>query len=151
MGQLRTLYRWVAIGASMICFGACRPSSVDAPPVGDAGDAESSDEAAGPLASIKSEVESDQAVLLDVREQAEWADGHFDKAVLLPLSELRSIGDRQQLADRLPADKVIYTHCAAGKRSVRAAEILSNYGYDARPITQSYEEMRRAGFAEDAP
>jgi rhodanese-related sulfurtransferase len=152
MGQLRKVYRWAAIGLSVICFGACRPaSSVDAPQAGDASDADASDEADGSLDSIKSLVESDKAVLVDVREPAEWAAGHFDRAVSLPLSELRSTQDPQQLRDRLPADKVVYTHCAAGKRSVRAAEILSEYGYDVRPITQSYEEMREAGFAEEAP
>jgi rhodanese-related sulfurtransferase len=154
MGFLRTAYRLASITLGLVLFGACEPAaSVDQPQsggAGETGDAEESDDTANSLRSVKSQVEAGQAVLVDVREPGEWAAGHVDGAVSYPLSELNSTTDPQQLKERLPADKIVYTHCAAGKRSVRAAEILKENGYDVRPITQSYEELLNAGFTEVA-
>ena len=40
------------------------------------------------LDKVKQQVADKKAVLIDVREQAEWDKGHVDGAVLLPLGEL---------------------------------------------------------------
>ena len=42
-----------------------------------------------PLEVIKSSVENKSAVLLDVREQAEWDAGHLADAQFIPLSQLK--------------------------------------------------------------
>lgn len=88
-----------------------------------------------------------KAVLLDVREKAEWADGHLSEARLLPLSVLKQGVPKEDLARFLPAQKVIYLHCAAGGRSLKAAAILRKQGYDARPLKPGYGELLEAGFS----
>lgn len=98
------------------------------------------------LSTVKSNVDGDKAVLVDVREQSEWDAGHIDGAVFLPLSELKDGLTKDELAKRLPAEKVLYTHCVVGKRSVTAAEILEDLGYEVRALKPGYKELLNAGF-----
>lgn len=98
------------------------------------------------LETVQQNLKDEKALLIDVREQKEWDAGHIDGAVLLPLSELRKSADAKGLAKKLPKDKVLYTHCAAGKRSVIAANILEKLGYDVRPLKPGYKELLEAGF-----
>lgn len=155
MGSVQRALSFIATGFGLVLFASCRPAAQSVTDVQTGGSEESaeladSDEpaAAESLESVKAQVERGEAVLVDVREPGEWTSGHIDVAVSLPLSELRSAPTAEQLKQRLPEDKVVYTHCAAGKRSVRAAEILKEQGYDVRPITHSYEELLEAGFSE---
>lgn len=98
------------------------------------------------LPTVKKSVEEKKAVLVDVREQTEWDDGHVSGAVLLPLSELGKGIDAAVLLKKLPKDKIVYTHCAVGKRSLTGAEILAKHGYDVRPLKSGYKELLSAGF-----
>ena len=61
----------------------------------------------------------DGALLLDVREPAEWQSGHAAGATLLPLGQL---GAR---LSELPRDREIITVCRSGNRSGTAA-VLPN-------------------------
>lgn len=102
------------------------------------------------LDQVKAALARQQAVLVDVREKAEWDEGHLDGAVLVPLSWLRKQstedGFSEQLAGRLPARRILYLHCRSGRRVLAAAAILRKQGYDARPLKAGYEELVRAGF-----
>ena len=62
-------------------------------------------------------------VILDVRTKEEFEFGHIDKAVNIPLDELR---DR---LSEVPADKPIYIYCAVGLRGYTASRILLQHGY----------------------
>ncbi|GKI14806.1 CoA-disulfide reductase [Oscillospiraceae bacterium] len=62
------------------------------------------------------------AGVLDVREEGEWAAGHLEGAVHIPLNELR-----ERLAG-LDAGKTWYVHCHSGLRSYIACRILSQNG-----------------------
>ena len=95
------------------------------------------------LAVVKQKLANKEAVLVDVREQAEWDAGHLDAAILLPLSGLQKGTDSSQ---KLMKGKIVYTHCKAGVRSVTAAEILSKQGYDVRPLKAGYQDLLDAGF-----
>jgi rhodanese-related sulfurtransferase len=66
---------------------------------------------------------SEGAVIVDVREQSEWIEGHIDGAVLIPLGELES-----RLTE-LPKDKQIVAVCRTGRRSAEARDILLNNGF----------------------
>lgn len=68
--------------------------------------------------------EPDDAVLLDVRENAEVAAFALPNAVHIPLGELR---DRMQELD--PSREII-TFCAIGVRSYNAARILMQHGFE---------------------
>jgi rhodanese-related sulfurtransferase len=74
-------------------------------------------------------VESGEAVLIDVREPEEWADGVAEPALLLPLSDLR--GARQQWRSALAEhrDKELILYCRTGNRSGAAASILEKEGF----------------------
>lgn len=98
------------------------------------------------LATVQKNVGDKKAVIVDVREQAEWDKGHVEGAIFLPLSELRQGLDATALAKRVPKDKIIYTHCVVGKRSLTAANILQGLGYTVRSLKPGYKEMVAAGF-----
>lgn len=76
-------------------------------------------------------VASGAAILIDVREQAEWAQtGVAEPAILLPLSDLR--GGRTRWAPFLGShdkDKELILYCRSGNRSAIAARILANEGF----------------------
>jgi len=59
------------------------------------------------------------AILVDVREPAEWAPGHAEGARHIPLAQL---GQRQR---ELPAGRPVITLCRSGARSARAATLLA--------------------------
>jgi phage shock protein E len=96
-------------------------------------------------AEVKQAIAEKKAVLVDVREEVEWKNGHLAAAILFPLSDLRREPDEKQLA-KLPKDKIIYTHCRSGVRSVAAGEILRKLGYEVRYLKPGYQDLLKAGF-----
>ena len=62
-------------------------------------------------------------LVVDVREQAEYDQGHISGALLLPTSEIES------RVKELPKDKTIALVCASGARSSQAAAYLISLGY----------------------
>ena len=60
--------------------------------------------------------------VLDVRTEEEYKEVHIKDAHLIPIQEL------EQNINKIPEDKKVIVHCAAGKRSARACEILKNKG-----------------------
>lgn len=94
-------------------------------------------------ADVKKAVEEKKAILLDVREQSEWNEGHLKDARLLPLSKLKK-ADAKDLD--LPKNKTVYCHCRAGSRALQAAELLQKLGYDVRALKPGYQDLLDAGF-----
>jgi phage shock protein E len=103
------------------------------------------------LAVVQQKLADRKAALVDVREKSEWNEEHLQAAQLLPLSELKKLANdpaaQAELVNKLPKNRAIYCHCASGIRSLRAAQILRKLGYDARPLKQSYGDLRKVGFA----
>ena len=101
------------------------------------------------LEEIKAAMAKKDAVLVDVREQREWDEGHIEGAVFLPLSWLReeSKSDTfgKRLEEKLPK-KILYIHCRSGGRARTAAGMLRKQGYDARPLKAGFDDLRQAGF-----
>ena len=97
-----------------------------------------------PIDQVKTSVAAGKAVIVDVREQAEWDNGHLKAASLVPLSELSK--DGAVIPATLPKDKPIYLHCRSGARSLKAAEILKAKGYDVRPLQAGYGQLVKDGF-----
>ncbi len=70
------------------------------------------------------ELQSDTPpVVIDVRTAREYADGHLDTAVNIPLDHLR-----ERLSE-VPRDQPVVLHCQAGYRSYVAQQILQNHGW----------------------
>lgn len=65
-------------------------------------------------------------VLLDVREQGEWDEGHIDGAVHIP------VGSLDFYVPRLMEDKAkpVVVYCASGRRSYFACQELQKMGYE---------------------
>ena len=67
------------------------------------------------------------AVLLDVREEAEYITGHAQNAVLLPVDELTD----ETAMDAIPElTTPVLVYCRSGYRSNVAAHRLEDYGYE---------------------
>lgn len=65
------------------------------------------------------------ALLLDVREQAEFAQSHILNSRGLPLSQLEArVGDIEKFKD-----KPVIVYCATGSRSSAAATALRKHGF----------------------
>ena len=99
-----------------------------------------------PLDAVKKSIADGKAVLVDVREQGEWDDGHLKDAKFMPLSKLKAGIKPDDAAKIIPKDKIVYCHCAAGVRSLKAADELRKLGYDVRPLKPGYEELLKSGF-----
>ncbi len=66
-------------------------------------------------------------VLIDTREESEYAAGHIDGALLLPRGMLEfKVGNMPELADK---SKTILIYCRLGNRSALAAQTLQQLGY----------------------
>jgi len=101
------------------------------------------------LQTIKENVAAKKAVLVDVRDKQEWDRGHVAGAIFLPLSELRQRDRTEEMLKDLPKDRILYTHCVVGMRSLKAAEILKKHGYQVRALKPGYDELLKAGFEAD--
>jgi len=66
-------------------------------------------------------------LILDVREPEEFMAHHLPEAVNLPLSSLTEMKLRE-LADKHDGQALIVTVCSAGRRSMRAAQMLNSIG-----------------------
>ncbi|OLD11034.1 MAG: hypothetical protein AUJ06_01155 [Chloroflexi bacterium 13_1_40CM_3_70_6] len=86
------------------------------------------------------------AVLLDVREEAEWRAGHAPGAIHIPYETLR------ERAGELPAGRPIVAYCAFGVRSSLAASVLEATGRTVANLRGGFTAWQNAGLpiAEEA-
>jgi len=64
-------------------------------------------------------------IILDVREQEEFDQGHVPGAILIPYTKIED-----QAEEHLPRkDQLILVYCRSGRRSKIAAEALAELGY----------------------
>lgn len=73
---------------------------------------------------IERYLKEENAVLLDVRTNEEYAAGHIEGSINLPIGEIDRAGT--VIMDK---DVPIYVYCRSGKRSERAAAYLKGNGY----------------------
>jgi rhodanese-related sulfurtransferase len=78
-------------------------------------------------------------LLLDVREDDEWAGGHAPQAVHVPMSQLIA------RLDELPTDRPISVVCHVGGRSAQVTAYLLQRGFDARSVDGGMDAWERAG------
>lgn len=83
----------------------------------------------------------DDVVILDVREDWEYAEGHVPGAVWIPLGELPT-----RLND-IPKDKTVVAVCRSGNRSSQATSFLRDQGFDnVHNMTGGMNDWQRAGY-----
>jgi adenylyltransferase/sulfurtransferase len=83
------------------------------------------------------------AVLLDVREADEWAQGHVPGAVYVPRGYLE-----QRIEEKVPdKDAEVIAYCAGGTRSAFAARTLQELGYrNVSSMAGGFGRWKEAGF-----
>ncbi len=86
---------------------------------------------------VKRRLSLGEALLVDVREQEEWDQGHLDGALFVPLSDL----DNDEIPSDLPEDKTLLLYCRRGMRAMRAAAILGEHHPDCEALLCTYEEL----------
>ncbi|QVL32584.1 rhodanese-like domain-containing protein [Telmatocola sphagniphila] len=93
---------------------------------------------------VKKNLKDKKAILLDVRSMDEWEAGHLKDATFMPLTEMKKVDEDKLKA--LAKDKIIYTHCGAGRRALEAGKILKEKGFDVRPLKLGFEDLVNEGF-----
>jgi len=79
------------------------------------------------------------ALVIDVREPAEYAAGHVPGARPIPAGQLPArLGE-------LPRTAPVYVICASGNRSLAAVDILTRAGVDAWSVAGGTSAWTRAG------
>ena len=64
-------------------------------------------------------------IILDVRTQEEYDQGHIPNAILIPDTEIKNKAEKVMM----DKDQLILVYCRSGRRSKLAAEILAELGY----------------------
>lgn len=107
-------------GLGALALAACEDVPRTAPPAAHAAEAN-----AAPTAR---EIVAQGGTLLDVRTPGEYAGGHLDGAINIPVDALASrIGE-------LAADKPVVVYCRSGRRSAIATELLTEKGFKVTDI-----------------
>ena len=85
-----------------------------------------------------------RVVVLDVRRDNEWAQGHLLGAVHVPLHELLN-----RLSDVPPGE--VWVHCQSGYRAAIAASLLAAAGHRVVAINDDYHPAATAGLDSATP
>ena len=87
--------------------------------------------------------EEDAPLLVDVREPWEWATGHIEGAIHIPMGELPS------RLDELSREAELVIYCHTGQRSWHVAAFLTGQGYphvaSLAGGIEAWERQRRRG------
>ena len=88
------------------------------------------------------ELQEGSAVIVDVRENDEWEEGHIPHALHLTRGTLE-LDIEEKVSD---PNAVIITHCGGGGRSALAAESLKKMGYkNVRSMAGGLKAWKAAG------
>jgi len=81
----------------------------------------------------------DRLVVIDVRRETEFADGHVQDAINIPLSEMNDPASMANIEDT----QNIYLHCGGGYRSVIAASLLKRQGiHNLRNVSGGWNSIK---------
>jgi phage shock protein E len=132
--MLMALTAILAAALLAACAAAALPGSSPAPAITAAvsSPAVSASEPAAPAvaetspANAKKRLDAEKGiVLLDVRTADEYAGGHIDGSVLLPLDSI----DEEAATKIANKDTVVFVYCRTGVRSAEAVRLLMGMGY----------------------
>lgn len=103
------------------CGGAAQEATLPEEGLGDAPLALSDTVDVETVAEVR---ERDDVLVLDVREQWEYDEGHIPGVTLIPMAEV------SQRLDDIPAAKTVIVTCRSGNRSGQVADYLRQQGFD---------------------
>lgn len=87
------------------------------------------------------EMQSDKAVIIDVREKDELPPGMIKGAKWFPLSKFSNDKNWQEDFRKLVNNKTIYLYCRSGNRSERVLNLLKENGISSQNLG-GYEELK---------
>lgn len=79
------------------------------------------------------DMETSDALILDVRDEPEYKQDHVEDAINIPLDQIR------ERMEELPKDRPIWTYCFVGQRSYYASRALAQYGFDVKNISGGFK------------
>jgi rhodanese-related sulfurtransferase len=82
-----------------------------------------------PLPSVEAAAVPDDALVLDVREADEWAAGHVEGALHVPMSDF--VARFGQVTEALADGRRAFVMCRVGGRSAQVTQYLVQQGLDA--------------------
>lgn len=87
-------------------------------------------------------ISNPQIIRLDVRTAQEYAEGHLPDAINI---DVQADGFADIATATLPRQKTIAVYCRSGRRSKKAAEILTSKGYKVMELSTGYSGWTGAG------
>lgn len=84
--------------------------------------------------------------MVDARSSSNWNEGHFSKAISLPVEQLAKISD-EDLFRLIPKDKKVFNHChlGVGAKAMQLARSLKSKGYDVSAIKPGFQQLAPTG------
>lgn len=70
---------------------------------------------------------NENAILVDVRSEEEYNEGHIDGALLLPVDSINEDSASEVIESK---DSTVIVYCRSGSRSSQALQILNGLGYE---------------------
>ena len=120
-------YLLCALGA--VCFVGC----------GSTGKSDDAGKVLAPAEYVKMLEGDVSAYLLDVRRADEYAAGHLPGAALLDVTDSVAFARGVELLDK---EKNIYIYCRSGRRSRKAADILTSKGFKVCDMQGGYNAWK---------
>lgn len=92
------------------------------------------------IQALKSIVQRDNALLIDVRQPSEYTSGHIPQAINIPLQTLTAN------VDKIPTDRPVVIYCTTGYRTGMGIMTLQMLGYtNVRGFSPSIQGWKAAG------
>ncbi|MER5870839.1 rhodanese-like domain-containing protein [Streptomyces sp. NPDC002044] len=97
----------------------------------------------GPLPSVDAAAVPSEGFVLDVREDDEWAAGHVEGALHIPMSDF--VHRFGELTEAAPDGARVHVMCRVGGRSAQVTQYLVRQGIDAVNIDGGMQAWDGAG------
>ncbi|MEW2412352.1 rhodanese-like domain-containing protein [Streptomyces sp. NPDC046866] len=97
----------------------------------------------GPLPSVDAAAVPSEGFVLDVREDDEWAAGHVEGALHIPMSDF--VARFGELAEAVEDGRRVHVMCRVGGRSAQVTQYLVRQGIDAVNVDGGMQAWEGAG------
>ncbi|KJY39690.1 MULTISPECIES: rhodanese-like domain-containing protein [Streptomyces] len=97
----------------------------------------------GPLPSVEAAAVPAEGLVLDVREDDEWAAGHVEGALHVPMSDF--VARFGEVTEAVADGRTAYVMCRVGGRSAQVTQYLVGQGIDAVNVTGGMQAWDGAG------
>lgn len=89
-----------------------------------------------------SQIANPDVQLLDVRSEKEYADGHIKNAILIDINDSSFVN---QAKAKLDTARTVAIYCRSGRRSAKAASVLTEAGFNVVNLKGGIEAWKKAG------